>query len=88
MVPAYVEILDLRLETDEWGEINVDIAFGGVFYAIVDVQQLGLAIEPRQARQLVEAGMRLKQRCIPNNIPSLGAPLRAFSSNASLRFSS
>jgi proline racemase len=63
MVPAYVEALDLRLETEEWGEIEVDIAFGGVFYAIVDVQQLGLAIEPRQARQLVEAGMLLKQRC-------------------------
>ena len=63
MVPAYVEALDLPLDTDEWGEIEVDIAFGGVFYAIVDVQQLGLAIEPRQARQLVEAGMLLKQRC-------------------------
>ena len=63
MVPAYVEALDLRLETEEWGDIEVDIAFGGVFYAIVDVQQLGLAIEPRQARQLVEAGMLLKQRC-------------------------
>jgi proline racemase len=63
MVPAYVEALDLCLETKEWGEIEVDIAFGGVFYAIVDVQQLGLSIEPRQARQLVEAGMLLKQRC-------------------------
>jgi proline racemase len=63
MVPAFAEQLDQRINTDEWGEIDVDIAFGGVFYAIVDVQQLGLAIEPRQARQLVEAGMLLKNQC-------------------------
>jgi proline racemase len=63
MVPAYVEALDVPVQTDAWGEIQIDIAFGGVFYAIVDVQQLGLAIAPRQARQLVEAGMLLKQLC-------------------------
>ena len=63
MVPAYVEALDHRIKTEEWGEIVVDIAFGGVFYAIVDVQQLGLSITPSAARNLVEAGMALKSAC-------------------------
>lgn len=59
-VPCFVEELDCPVPTRQWGEIKADIAFGGVFYAIVDVQQLGLAIEPAQARELVEAGMVLK----------------------------
>lgn len=61
-VPAFVEALDVEVETAEWGTIKVDIAFGGVFYALVDVGQLGMAIEPAQARRLAEAGMQLKAK--------------------------
>lgn len=63
MVPAYVEALDQKINTQDWGEVNVDICFGGVFYAIVDVQQLGLQITSGQARNLVAAGMALKALC-------------------------
>jgi proline racemase len=59
-VPAFVEALDRRLETPRWGTIRVDLAFGGVYYAIVDADQLGLTIEPSQARALAEAGIELK----------------------------
>ncbi|HWK46678.1 MAG TPA: proline racemase family protein [Stellaceae bacterium] len=59
-VPCFVEALDRPIVTSEWGEIRADIAFGGVYYAIVDVEQVGLTIVPGQARQLVEAGMILK----------------------------
>ncbi len=61
MVPAFVDALDLELATDNWGSIKADICFGGVFYALVDVDQIGLKIEPGQARALVEAGMTLKR---------------------------
>lgn len=59
-VPCYVEALDRLVETPRWGAIRADIAFGGVFYAIVDVAQVGLRIEPAQARDLAEAGMAIK----------------------------
>jgi proline racemase len=59
-VPAFVDRLDVPIQTPRWGVIKADIAFGGVFYAIVDVDQLGLAIEPRHARELAEAGVSLK----------------------------
>jgi proline racemase len=59
-VPSFVEALAQSIETPHWGVIEADIAFGGVYYAIVDVDQVGLAIEPRQARALAEAGMALK----------------------------
>jgi proline racemase len=59
-VPSFVETLAKPIETPLWGVIEADIAFGGLYYAIVDVDQVGLTIEPRHARALAEAGMALK----------------------------
>jgi proline racemase len=59
-VPAFVEMLDQPVATPRWGTVKADIAFGGIYYAIVDVAQVGLKIEPQQARALAEAGIALK----------------------------
>lgn len=59
-VPAFVLHLDAPVVTPKWGTIRADIAFGGVFYALVDVDQVGLTIEPDNARALAEAGMEIK----------------------------
>lgn len=59
-VPAFVEELDRVIETPRWGRIRADIAFGGVYYALVDVGQIGLEIAPQNARALAEAGIELK----------------------------
>ncbi len=59
-VPCFAEVLDQKIETPDWGIINTDIAFGGVYYALVDAVQIGLAIEPANARALAEAGIALK----------------------------
>ena len=59
-VPAFVEALDKSVVTPRWGSIKADIAFGGVYYAIVDVEQIGIEIAPRNARALAEAGIELK----------------------------
>ncbi len=37
-VPSYLAEADLRVECPGWGEITVDIAYGGNFYAIVETQ--------------------------------------------------
>jgi proline racemase len=60
-VPAFVEALDREIATARWGAIKADIAFGGIYYAIVDVDQLGLRIDPQNARALAEAGIALKE---------------------------
>jgi len=59
MTPAYVEVLDAEIETEEWGKVKYDVGFGGIFYAIIDVDQVGLSIEPSQARELADAGAKL-----------------------------
>ncbi|QCP54234.1 proline racemase [Trinickia violacea] len=60
MVPAFVEQLDFSFDTPQLGKIKADIAFGGVYYALVDVEQAGLAIAPENARELAELGVALK----------------------------
>jgi proline racemase len=59
-VPSFAELLDHAIDTP-WGRITVDIAFGGVYYALVDVGQVGLAIAPDNARALAETGIELKR---------------------------
>lgn len=63
-VPSFAELLDHEIDTPTWGRIKVDIAFGGVYYALVDVGQIGLTIAPENARALAEAGIELKQRLV------------------------
>jgi proline racemase len=59
-VPAFALALGQKVATPNWGSIEADIAFGGVFYALIDVGQIGLSIVPRQARALAEAGIAIK----------------------------
>jgi len=59
-VPAFVAELDAPIETPQWGPIRADIAFGGVFYAQIDVDRVGLEIVPERARELADAGMAIK----------------------------
>jgi proline racemase len=56
MNPSYAEALDAEVEVEGYGKVKVDIAYGGVFYGLIDAAQLGLEIRPDLARKLVEAG--------------------------------
>jgi trans-L-3-hydroxyproline dehydratase len=55
-VPCFADRLDAQLEVDGIGTITVDVAFGGMWYAIADAQALGFALEPAEARELSLAG--------------------------------
>jgi proline racemase len=59
-VPAYATHLDATLDVDGIGELSVDVAFGGMWYAIADAAALGFAIEPHEARALCDAGERIR----------------------------
>lgn len=59
MVPGFVEELDMHVDVPGLGEVIVDIAFGSIYYALIDPRQLGLKIVPGQARSLVDAGTRI-----------------------------
>lgn len=41
-VPAFVESLDRKVDTQRHGSVTVDIAYGGAYYAILPASRLGL----------------------------------------------
>ena len=51
-VPCFADRLDAPLEVDGLGTLTVDVAFGGMWYAIADARALGFALEPSEAREL------------------------------------
>lgn len=59
MSTSFADQLDAVVEVEGVGEITVDIAFGGIFYALIDPSQFGMAIEPGSARDLADIAMRI-----------------------------
>ena len=59
-VPCFADRLDATLEVDGLGSLRVDVAFGGMWYAIADAQALGFALEPSEARDLSLVGERIR----------------------------
>ena len=58
-VPAFLYKKDVSVHTPSFGEIKMDIAFGGSFFALVSAEQLGLKIEKPYAQKLIDAGMEI-----------------------------
>ncbi len=59
-VPCFADRLDAQLEVDGLGTLVVDVAFGGMWYAIADARELGFALEPSEARELSLVGERIR----------------------------
>jgi trans-L-3-hydroxyproline dehydratase len=59
-VPCFADWLDAPLELQGLGTIAVDVAFGGMWYAIADAHALGFALEPAEARELSLIGERIR----------------------------
>lgn len=59
-VPSFVLHRDQVIEVDGLGTVRIDVAYGGMLYAIVDAAPLGFAIVPDEARDLVAVGERIK----------------------------
>jgi trans-L-3-hydroxyproline dehydratase len=59
-VPSFVGELDAAIEVEGLGTLTVDVAYGGMWYAIADASALGFALEPGEARELSLAGERIR----------------------------
>jgi proline racemase len=59
-VPSFADRLDAALEVEGLGTITVDVAYGGMWYAIADAAALGFALEPHEARDLSVAGEHIR----------------------------
>jgi proline racemase len=59
-VASFATQIDAELEVDGVGTITVDIAFGGMWYAIADAAALGFSVAPSEARELCDVGERIR----------------------------
>ena len=59
-VPCFADRLDAPVEVEGIGTVAVDVAYGGMWYAIADAQALGFALEPAEARELSLTGERIR----------------------------
>ncbi|MCC6318101.1 MAG: proline racemase family protein [Gemmatimonadaceae bacterium] len=55
-VPAFAVHLDASIEVPHLGTVRVDVAYGGMFYAIADATQFGLRLTPDEGRDIVRIG--------------------------------
>lgn len=69
MVPSFCLALDQVVEVAGWGEVRYDIAYGGNFYAIVDLDDLGLPFERAAKEQLLAAGLSIMDAIDTQNRP-------------------
>lgn len=58
-VPSYCSRLDQDLLVDDWGKIRYSLAFGGNFYAIVNLDDLGLEFDRSNKDRMVAAGIAI-----------------------------
>lgn len=60
-VASFVAGLDIPIEVPGLGTVSVDVAWGGMWYVVVDAASIGLKVENQHGPQLVEVGQRVKR---------------------------
>jgi proline racemase len=58
-VPAFTLGLDRVVDVPGFGRVTYDLAFGGNFYAILDLDRLGLPFDRSQGGRLLDAGLSI-----------------------------
>lgn len=58
-VPSFCLELDAHVTVAGFGEVRYDMAFGGNFYAVVELAELGLPFDRTAKAQLLAAGLQL-----------------------------
>lgn len=65
-VPSFVLAADQKINVPGIGDVKLDIAFGGAFYAFVDADQIGIGLEDKDYVQLIDWGKKIKKAVAEN----------------------
>lgn len=68
-VPSFVLALDQEVEIPEIGKVTYDLAYGGAFYAYVDLHKndLDLKLYANDYKKIIDYGMLIKKAIIKND---------------------
>ena len=59
--PAFLFARSLNIEVPTIGTVNVDIAYGGLYYAIVEAEELGIEVGVDQIKNLIRMGTLIRE---------------------------
>lgn len=59
--PAFVYRLDVPVEVQGYGTVEVDVAWGGMAYVIAKAEDFGFGLEPSEARGICDMGELVKR---------------------------
>ncbi|WP_022887826.1 proline racemase family protein [Agromyces italicus] len=60
-VPSFAERLDASIEVPGYGEVPYSIAFGGNFYALVELDAVGLPFDRSRKDEILRAGLAIME---------------------------
>jgi len=61
-VPAFIYKENVQVELEKFGTFNVDISFGGSFFALVDINAVGMKIDIEHLPTLTDLAMELLEK--------------------------
>jgi len=62
-VPSFLMYADKTAEVESIGAIKLDIAYGGIIFAITDATSLGFKVSPDEAHDMVLLGQKIRTAC-------------------------
>jgi len=62
-LPSFLGHKDVQINVPELGKVTLDLAFGGMWYAIVEADQVGLKLEPENGKKIAKLGEMIKVSC-------------------------
>ena len=60
-VPSFLYKEDIVVEVPELGKVQLDIAYGGNFYGIVDARSLHMSLEPANSKHIIRAAIQIRE---------------------------
>ena len=60
-VPSFVFAKEIKVDVPDFGKITIDISYGGLFYAIIEANDIGLDIYPKNATEIIRVARLCKQ---------------------------
>ena len=70
MVPSFCLAMDQVVQVAGLGQVRYDIAYGGNFYAIVELADLGLPFDRKAKDELLAAGLSIMAAINEQNLPT------------------
>ncbi|MDF1611958.1 proline racemase family protein [Stygiobacter electus] len=65
-VPSFVLLENKLVDVPQIGKVNFDVAFGGAFYAFVDADNINLALQTDNYKDIISKGMLIKNAVMKN----------------------